>query len=220
MANSSAMTTSSLGKRKRDEKSSTPSQPSRSYVVPMVVGGKQVDESRSPIHKHKTLSLPRHLDPRLSPSRLASMYALINHQIPADERRAQFAGAVGQPLLKIRRLISKRDRRPLRESSSTNGTSSTTAPPPPPRDDGSSGLLQRCHICAKAPRMKKDLDGYKDCWRCRRRTCYVCVRMCETTHCGGRKICRACCVEVGEDGDVFCLDCFGSLDDYQMGGCA
>lgn len=171
------------------------------------------------------------------------MYTILN-PLPSDDLdAAQMAGPVGQPLLKVRRLISsissKRDRRPLRETSSsaTNGTTSNAgrgtsmcAPPAPRREGREDGgaVMQRCHMCFKAPRMKRDLDGYEDCWRCRRRTCYVCVRVCETDDmpgsggggCGGRKICRACCVEVGAEGRVFCLDCFGVMDDYQMGGCA
>jgi len=107
------------------------------------------------------------------------MYTLLNPLAPNDLGAAQMAGPVGQPLFKVRRIVSfgsgKRDRRPLRETSfsATNGGCGAGA--------GSAGsLMERCHMCFKAPRLKRDLDGYGDCWRCRRRTCYVCVRVCET----------------------------------------
>jgi hypothetical protein len=170
------------------------------------------------------------------------MFTLLNPLSPNDLGAAQMAGPVGQPLFKVRRIISfgsgKRDRRPLRETSlsAANGACAGTGArgPPSPRREAreggggaGGGLTERCHMCFKAPRLKRDLDGYEDCWRCRRRTCYVCVRVCETGDgpggggsCGGSKICRACCVEVGAEGHVFCLDCFGVMDDCQMGGCA
>jgi hypothetical protein len=72
--------------------------------------------------------------------------------------------------------------------------------------------LDRCHICHKAPKLKTDLDSYGDCWRCHKRVCYICVRMCEAQSCGGRKICSSCCVEQGEEGNVSCLDCIQSED--------
>jgi hypothetical protein len=173
------------------------------------------------------------------------MYTLL----PSHDLGAPQTAGPGQPLLKARRILSissaKRDRRPLRETSSsaTNGTphDATTRAGPHARPEADAGtLMQRCHMCSKAPRMKRDLDGYSDCWRCRRRTCYVCVRVCEmggsappaglgfaravgglgTGSCGGRRVCRACCVEVGEEGKVVCLDCFENMDDCEMGGCA
>ena len=180
------------------------------------------------------------------------MYTLLNALPPNDLGAAQMAGPVGQPLFKVRRIntisSAKRDRRPLRETSAsaTNGTSHDMAinagasayaqlAPRRETEEDAGTLMQRCHMCSKAPRMKRDLDGYSDCWRCRRRTCYVCVRVCEMgsmpgfgraravglgASCGGRRVCRACCVEVGEEGKVFCLDCFDDIDDCEMGGCA
>jgi len=82
---------------------------------------------------------------------------------------------------------------------------------------GSQSTLKPCHICHKAPRLKKDLAAYEDCWRCHERTCFICIRQCEA-RCGERKICRQCCVEEGENGDVSCLDCLQSSQDQEMEG--
>jgi hypothetical protein len=76
-------------------------------------------------------------------------------------------------------------------------------------------LLTPCHICHKAPRLKKDLEAYADCRTCEERTCYICIRQCEVANCG-RKVCRQCCVEQGENGDVYCLDCLEKTQDHEM----
>lgn len=67
-------------------------------------------------------------------------------------------------------------------------------------------ILTPCHVCYKAPKLKRDLDAYEDCWRCKERTCFICIRVC-TAGCDRRKVCGKCCVEQGEDGNVSCLDC-------------
>ncbi|KAF2786633.1 hypothetical protein K505DRAFT_330226 [Melanomma pulvis-pyrius CBS 109.77] len=76
-----------------------------------------------------------------------------------------------------------------------------------PRSSTSPTLdLRPCHICHTAPKRKKDLENYDECRRCQEHTCFICVRQCGD---GCReKICRKCCVEVGEEGDTLCLDCY------------
>lgn len=66
--------------------------------------------------------------------------------------------------------------------------------------------LRPCHACNSAPRRKKDLENYLDCLRCDGRTCYICARQC-FGGCG-KAVCKKCIVEVGEDGDPWCLDCY------------
>lgn len=66
--------------------------------------------------------------------------------------------------------------------------------------------LRPCHACQSAPRRKKDLENYLDCRRCDGRTCYICARQC-FGGCG-KAVCKKCIVEVGEEGDPWCLDCY------------
>jgi len=95
--------------------------------------------------------------------------------------------------------------------------------------------LSACHICRRKPTLKKELEDYVDCESCGNRTCAVCIREClgfgsageecaenriqYARDCGqcvnkgglehGHKglICSRCCVERGEDGEVWCLGC-------------
>ena len=68
------------------------------------------------------------------------------------------------------------------------------------------------------------------------RTCFVCIRTCEGTHCQtstvqryaelgvteeelptGKRICSSCCVEIGSEGMIWCLACYNDdtgLDAY------
>ncbi|KAB2106664.1 hypothetical protein AG0111_0g5233 [Alternaria gaisen] len=48
--------------------------------------------------------------------------------------------------------------------------------------------LRSCHACNKAPKRQKDLENYLDC--------------------RSKAICKKCIVEVGEEGDAWCLDCY------------
>jgi hypothetical protein len=66
--------------------------------------------------------------------------------------------------------------------------------------------LRPCHACKSAPRRRKDLENYLDCRRCDGRTCYICARQC-FGGCG-KAVCKKCIVEVGEEGDPWCLDCY------------
>jgi hypothetical protein len=66
--------------------------------------------------------------------------------------------------------------------------------------------LRACHACKSAPKRRKDLENYTDCKRCDGRTCYICARQCL----GGceKTVCTECTVEVGQEWDSWCLDCF------------
>jgi hypothetical protein len=66
--------------------------------------------------------------------------------------------------------------------------------------------LRSCHACRSAPKRRKDLENYLDCRRCDGRTCYICARQC-FGGCG-KAVCKKCIVEVGEEGDPWCLDCY------------
>lgn len=66
--------------------------------------------------------------------------------------------------------------------------------------------LRPCHACLFAPKRKRDLENYLECRRCDQRTCYICARQC-IGGCG-KAICKKCTVEVGQEGDSWCLDCF------------
>jgi hypothetical protein len=117
------------------------------------------------------------------------------------------------PALKHRRIIRspRLSRKPLQESpiSSQNTSHTDTKQTEKPN-------LAPCHICWRGPRLKKDLDSYTDCRRCKKRTCYICIRQCEVIDCRSGKICGSCCVEIGVDGDVFCHDCLSNSDDHAM----
>jgi hypothetical protein len=66
--------------------------------------------------------------------------------------------------------------------------------------------LRPCHACKSAPKRRRDLENYLDCRRCVGRTCYICARQC-FGGCG-KAVCKKCIVEVGEEGDPWCLDCY------------
>jgi hypothetical protein len=65
--------------------------------------------------------------------------------------------------------------------------------------------LRSCHACNKAPKRKTELENYLDCRRCEGRTCFICARQCAGC---SKAICKKCIVEVGEEGDAWCLDCY------------
>jgi hypothetical protein len=72
--------------------------------------------------------------------------------------------------------------------------------------------LRACHACKSAPKRKRDLENYMDCKRCVGRTCYICARQC-LGGCG-KKVCRECTAEVGQERDSWCLDCL-QRDQYE-----
>ncbi|KAF2682841.1 hypothetical protein K458DRAFT_419674 [Lentithecium fluviatile CBS 122367] len=65
--------------------------------------------------------------------------------------------------------------------------------------------LRPCHACNTAPKRRRDLENYMECRRCDERTCYICARECVGCH---KAICKKCIVEVGEEGDPWCLNCY------------
>jgi hypothetical protein len=97
----------------------------------------------------------------------------------------------------------------------------------------SSLLLRPCHICHRRPTTRAVLDGYIDCEDCGSRTCFICMRECESEECRHaersqddavlngpdycqrshsqrRKVCSSCSVEsIDSEGrdTVTCLDC-------------
>lgn len=66
--------------------------------------------------------------------------------------------------------------------------------------------LRPCHACRSAPKRKRELENYLDCKRCDERTCYICARQCGGGC--GQAICNKCTLEVGDEGDSCCLDCY------------
>ncbi|CAI6331540.1 unnamed protein product [Periconia digitata] len=64
--------------------------------------------------------------------------------------------------------------------------------------------LRPCHSCCSAPKRKQDLENYMECKHCDGRTCFICARECISCK---KAICNRCIVEVGEEGDSWCLEC-------------
>jgi hypothetical protein len=88
----------------------------------------------------------------------------------------------------------------------TDSDTMSTYPPLDVQHPPAVSDLRSCHACQSAPKRKKDLENYMDCRRCDERTCYICARQC-LGGCG-KKICKKCIVEVGQEGDSWCLDCY------------
>ncbi|MCJ1347983.1 hypothetical protein MMC31_006213 [Peltigera leucophlebia] len=66
--------------------------------------------------------------------------------------------------------------RPRFRQLSTPTISSTNSAPVAPN-------LAPCHICHRRPTAHADLPGYSSCESCERRTCYICMRVCEGESC-------------------------------------
>jgi len=77
--------------------------------------------------------------------------------------------------------------------------------PAPSSTMHSNSDLRPCHACKTAPKRKRDLENYMDCKRCDERACYICARICVGCE---KATCKKCVVEVGEEGDSWCLDCY------------
>lgn len=101
----------------------------------------------------------------------------------------------------------------------------------------SASCLRPCHICHRRPTTREYVDAYADCELCGRRSCYICLRHCDSVDCSGllrtptsgcqerpdddewqaeraRKVCSACAVEgVTESGKevIRCLECVQGL---------
>ena len=211
----------SLGKRKRLEKSSeirlrpstTPKLYASTLVKECMVNLTNVGAYSSP-SRQRTISLE--VCPIDSPASHIAISSSTLDRLDCEHESWSGNQARGSPQLsKFPRRSPKIRRRGLRESSvhSNSANSAVTLQTPAKHEPIS---LERCHICQKAPKMKSDLDSYEDCWRCEKRTCYICVRLCESDLCGGRKICNSCCVEQGEDGIVCCFDCLSAVEDHVM----
>jgi hypothetical protein len=81
----------------------------------------------------------------------------------------------------------------------------TESDPAPSSNTNSNSDLRPCHACMTAPKRRRDLENYMDCKRCVERACYICARECVGCE---KAICKKCIVEVGEEGDSWCLDCY------------
>lgn len=131
-----------------------------------------------------------------------------HHLYPSPPRRKPRAFAQPRPSLHPRAATHPR---PTQMDSKTNQprSSSTTTTSPPTKTSPTTTKvdLTPCHSCHRAPKQKTDLDNYDDCAACAGRTCYICMRMCSGPRCGGRKICRTCCLEKGEEGETWCFAC-------------
>ncbi|KAF2281183.1 uncharacterized protein EI97DRAFT_366833 [Westerdykella ornata] len=96
-------------------------------------------------------------------------------------------------------------RRPIKQlkrtSPKTNGCTAPTSPAVHASSD-----LRACHVCHSAPKRKRDLENYLECQSCSQRACFICARECAAgCH---KQICSRCSVEVGKEGNTWCLGCF------------
>jgi hypothetical protein len=206
---------SSLGKRKRmafQETISIAEGPSRQYVIgrSSVFASTMTDAyTRSSRPKPSFAVLPPQTPSPVNQSPSATQ---ITKEVEHFMSISSLSKRDLSPARKHRRIIRspKSSRKPLQESGGSIQNSSNTDT----KQDKPN--LAPCHICWRAPRLKKDLDGYTDCRRCRKRTCYICMRQCEVIDCRSGKICGSCCVELGVEGDVFCHDCLGNPEDHAM----
>ncbi|KAF2146456.1 uncharacterized protein K452DRAFT_294033 [Aplosporella prunicola CBS 121167] len=187
--------TESLGKRKRGADNGG------EYTV-CAIPSKNIKAAAGPVHyDYETALSSHHLPQPLHLSNAGEMYPPASYM-----QQATAAGMRGRK----RAGMTPRLHRPVSAFSSID---STIHVPPPPAPKGSS--LAPCHCCHKAPRMKKDLEGYMACESCREQTCFICMRQCQgvAPGCGERKICRSCCIERGEEGETWCLNCLGQMDE-------
>ncbi|CAK38448.1 uncharacterized protein BO96DRAFT_470622 [Aspergillus niger CBS 101883] len=138
---------------------------------------------------------------------------------------------------------------PLSDSSQNTCISGACSPPVSPKTIcpipyqqpqtlcASASCLRPCHICHRRPTTREYVDAYADCDLCGGRSCYICLRHCDSVDCSGllrtptsglqerpdddewqteraRKVCSACAVEgVTESGKevIRCLECVRGL---------
>ncbi|KAL6159452.1 hypothetical protein ACJQWK_06038 [Exserohilum turcicum] len=187
-----AAAAASLGKRKRPANDDTPhinhhiprqhrASLSRETTRPHVSGSSS-SSSRTPPPfdpNNDTNNLPY----AVAPSR--------HHDCPSDRR----------PVKQLKRLSPPK----AALVKSTSHLMDVDIDAPPVCDSRAVSDLRSCHACNKAPKRKKDLENYLDCTRCQGRTCFICARQCVACD---KATCKKCIVEVGEDGDAWCLDCY------------
>ncbi|KAL8370567.1 hypothetical protein RB595_000780 [Gaeumannomyces hyphopodioides] len=95
---------------------------------------------------------------------------------PAKKFRLDDDGGCHSPSREQRRPVAaphSRNHHQLHKIETTTTTTTTTTQPA-----RTSSALAPCHVCARRPTKKSDLDSFADCEGCRSRTCYVCMREC------------------------------------------
>ncbi|MCJ1424497.1 hypothetical protein MMC29_002385 [Sticta canariensis] len=121
--------------------------------------------------------------PLLSPTIVRPSSPLSNHQIPAphyNPHLPSFFATTTTPSATTKRRRLPLPPRPRFRPSSTPTRSSTTSISQPPN-------LAPCHICHRRPTAHEDLPGYSSCESCERRTCCICMRVCEGSGCRSNK---------------------------------
>ena len=114
------------------------------------------------------------------------------------------------------------ERRPVKQMKRTNPKLAKTSshlmdievdiPSSPPVQRAhipTSSDLRSCHACGTAPKRKRELENYMDCLKCEQRTCYICARQCSGCQ---KDACKDCVVEVGEEGEPWCLTCYQHIN--------
>ncbi len=135
------------------------------------------DKTNSRIHS----SLSSHSDPSspwlLSPTLLRPCSPIFNQQTlpfnhnPHSPSQLSTAVTISTTPTKRRRVPQPPKRQLSTPTlSSTNSTSQNFN-------------LAPCHICHRRPTALTDLPGYSSCESCERRTCYICMRVCEGEGC-------------------------------------
>ncbi|KAJ5186041.1 hypothetical protein N7472_010881 [Penicillium cf. griseofulvum] len=76
----------------------------------------------------------------------------------------------------------------------------------PTQQSASPPALRPCHICHRRPTTRQVLDAYADCDLCHERACFICLRQCDSSSCGGA-------FGLPEDPDMHMHIRMGSIDD-------
>jgi len=121
---------------------------------------------------------------------------------PVSMAASNYAASERRPAKQLRRLNSK-----IALVKSTSHLMDIEPDPAPSSDTNSTSDLRPCHSCKTAPKRKRDLENYMECKRCVERACYICARECMGCQ---KAICKKCIVEVGEEGDPWCLECYST----------